>query len=719
MRKIVIFFLFLVLLLAAGLGCFYLFFDINAYRADMEKKLASSLGFSVQIVGDMRVKKTLTPTISIPELRVQKPSKQGSVPFMVFKNVDFTFDLPSYLKHIYDVSDIHVKTAQMFFDVNEAAQDGEQTEGLISGTHQRRPSLQQRDVYTLSVHQVKLDSVQLIYQNHINNTSKQLSFSDISISELKHISGTIEHNNERFQLKGQFTDLMTTLRTGMNLVLDFRVQAKKSQNDLQILIPNLKTLDLVRMTLRTKGDSFAQAAQMFAADMPANLVQQLPDQPFTLTASVDVLNQRQLKTIWNVEVANSFSFQVNPFLWDLQTQSEYSGHVQFKTFGDDVLKGINMRQLSVNTQFAVDPKKIQLDKLSLIVNNSNLDGKVAVIRGDIPKVSAILSSQYFNYADFMNLWKQTEDKPLAWVLNNVEMDAAISIQHMDDGGLTTGYPYVNALVTSHDKKLTVRIIEPSSFAAGPVVGQLQVAQADGTLQTTLQLIGDNVLLNQIAPFKPHVRGGYVDLNVNLKSVGNTWEEVLQNVTGNVAVVMQEGELLSASQTLNRLAATKATASYHVYTHRNIFVKNAIFNLTLKKGVVFLDHNVGIETSNWLDFIIDGAVNLAQHTMNLQIYPLRVTKVATAPEPDPSKYISIAGPWEKIAVQTKTRQTPMQDGETFLRQLQKRTQLISIDSYLGRQPRTQVIQLKPEPVVPQQKTSVEQQVVTSLSEIVAN
>ena len=61
---------------------------------------------------------------------------------------------------------------------------------------------------------------------------------------------------------------------------------------------------------------------------------------------------------------------------------------------------------------------------------------------------------------------------------------------------------------------------------------------------------------------------------------------------------------------------------------------------------------------------------------------------------------------------------MQDGETFLRQLQKRTQLISIDSYLGRQPRAKVIQVKTEPA-PQPKASVEQQVVTSLSEIVAN
>lgn len=718
MRKIVIFFLLLVLLAAAGLGVFYLFFDINAYREDMEKKLASSLGFPVQIVGDMGVKKTLTPTIFIPELRVQKPSKQGSVPFMVFKNVDFTFDLPSYLKHIYDVSEIHMKSAQMFFDVNEAAQDGEQAEGLISGTHQRRPSLQQRDVYTLSVHQVKIDSVQLIYQNHINNTSKQLTFSDIAISELKHLSGTIEHNKERFQLKGQFTDLMTTLRTGMNLVLDFRVQAKKSQNDLQILIPNLKTLDLVRMTLRTKGDSFAQAAQMFAEYLPESLVQQLPDRPFKLGVSTDILNQRQMKMVGNVEVPEAFSFQLNPFMWDLQTQSEYSGHVQFQTFGEDVLKGMDMRRLSINTQFAVSQDKIQLDKMSLIVNNSNLDGQVTIMRGELPKVSAKLVSQYFNYKDLDELWKKTDDQPLDWALNKAVLDIALTVQHMDNGGLTTGYPYVNALITSQDKQLTMRILSPSTFAAGQVVGQLQVVQLDNTKQMTLQLLGDRVLLNQIVPFKAHVRGGYINLNVNLKSQGNTWDDIRQNVTGNVAVVMQEGELLSASQTLNRLAATKATASYHVYTHRNIFVKNAIFNLTLKKGIVYLDHNVGIETSNWLDFIIDGSIDLPQRTMELQIYPLRVAKVATVPDPDPSKYISISGPWEKVRVQTRTRQTPLQDGEVFLRQLQKRTQLISIDNYLGRQPQAQTTPVK----VEQEKkapVSVEQQVVTSLSEIVAN
>ena len=187
----------------------------------------------------------------------------------------------------------------------------------------------------------------------------------------------------------------------------------------------------------------------------------------------------------------------------------------------------------------------------------------------------------------------------------------------------------------------------------------------------------------------------------------------------MAVILQEGELLSASQTLNRLAETKATASYHVYTHRNIFVKNAIFNLSLKKGVVFLDHNVGIETSNWLDFIIDGSVNLPRQTLELQIYPLRVTKVAAVPDPDPSKYIVIAGPWNNVKVQTKTRKTPMQDGETFLRQLQKRTQLISIDSYLGRQSRKKTTQTTTVAPVKQTETSVEQQVVNSLTEIVAH
>ena len=718
MRKIVIFFLFLVFIAALGLGVLYLFFDINAYREDMENKLSSSLGFPVQIVGDMGIKKTLKPTISIPELRVQKTSKQGSVPFMVFKDVDFTFDLPSYLKHIYDVSSIHIKTAQMFFDVNEAAPDGEQSEGLISGTHQLRPSLQQQNVFTLSVHQVNIDTVQLIYQNHINNTVKKLSFSKLDISELKHVSGMIEYNNERFQLKGQFSDLMTTLRTGMNFVLDFHVQARRSQNDCQIMIPNLKTFELVRMTLKSRGESFAQIAQIFADQLPENVVKQVPDQPFTLDASMDVLNQRQLKTAWDINVNDAFSFQLDPFVWDLQTQSEYSGHLQFQTLGEDVLKSMDVRQLSVNAQFTVTPEKIQLEKMSLLVNNSNLDGNVFVALSEKPKVTAKLTSQYFNYEDFEKLLVKTEGNPLDWMLNKIDIDAGLIIQHLDDYKLTTGYPYVTALLSSHDKKMTLRILEPSSFAAGRVVGQFQAVQLDNGIQTSLQLLGDNVLLNQLAPFKQHVRGGYADFNVNLKSIGNTWDEIVKNMTGNVSVILQEGELLSASQTLNRLTATKATNSYHVYTHRNIFVKNAIFNLVLRKGVVFLDHNVGIETSNWLDFIIDGSVNLPQRTLDLQIYPLRVAKIATVPDPDPSKYITISGPWEKVKVQTKTRKTPMQDGESFLRQLQKRTQLISIDSYLGRQNKTKVVPAKTE-APKKAPVSVEQQVVNSLSEIVTN
>ena len=75
--------------------------------------------------------------------------------------------------------------------------------------------------------------------------------------------------------------------------------------------------------------------------------------------------------------------------------------------------------------------------------------------------------QYFNYEDFERLLVKTEGNPLDWMLNKIDIDAGLIIQHLDDYKLTTGYPYVTALLSSHDKKMTLRILEPSSFAAGP------------------------------------------------------------------------------------------------------------------------------------------------------------------------------------------------------------------------------------------------------------
>ena len=59
MKKFILVFLIVILIIVIGAGLYFLTFDINSYKGQIEKYTSQAIGHDVKLIGQMSLKKSL------------------------------------------------------------------------------------------------------------------------------------------------------------------------------------------------------------------------------------------------------------------------------------------------------------------------------------------------------------------------------------------------------------------------------------------------------------------------------------------------------------------------------------------------------------------------------------------------------------------------------------------------------------------------------------
>ena len=122
MKKILITFLVLVLAVIIG-GVTYIFtFDLNSYKAQIEKAISEKTGIPVSIKGQMQFSKSLNPTLVIQDMEIKNPAGFPDTPFMTVKKTELSFDLVAFFKNIINVQNVELSDVTMQLQVNRKGQ---------------------------------------------------------------------------------------------------------------------------------------------------------------------------------------------------------------------------------------------------------------------------------------------------------------------------------------------------------------------------------------------------------------------------------------------------------------------------------------------------------------------------------------------------------------------------------------------------------------------
>lgn len=239
MKKWIICILIFVVIVFGGIGTYLLTFDINAYRADVEKKLTQLIGQPVKVGGNLFMEKSFEPTLILQDVSVRDPLDESKEVFTA-KEVLIQFDLLSYFKNVYAVSTMHLTGGQLNLLKNKAGQDNW---SFVFAAH---PYRNIDETHLFSLNHFKANSLGITYTDEHKDKQYKIDFSRMTLEQLVNLEGNFVFEAEKGTLKGSFMNLQEALSGAGKLEFVLDIMAYNMQTTYSCVIP-----DLSKMSERT------------------------------------------------------------------------------------------------------------------------------------------------------------------------------------------------------------------------------------------------------------------------------------------------------------------------------------------------------------------------------------------------------------------------------------------------------------------------------------
>ena len=265
-------------------------------------------------------------------------------------------------------------------------------------------------------------------------------------------------------------------------------------------------------------------------------------------------------------------------------------------------------------------------------DETDIDGSLKVdLSVKKPVVSGKLHSHYFKFANIFekNPLTSLDDDfsldnsvfsrkkiNLAW-LDKADATLSLSIDNFSAKNLFTRYPVIMTNVQLKDSVLDVRLLEGSSLAGGQVVGKLVINAKDvQDPKWDFELVGEGLMFNQVSNWKKQLLNGIFNVNLFLTAKGDTQKDIWSSLNGRALLSANQVEILSPI-VADLFAENDTNGTYKA--SKDLFIKCAVINASVKDGVVSLDKKAAVETSRF-NMLMDGGVNFDKETINLHFIP---------------------------------------------------------------------------------------------------
>ncbi len=640
MKKIIIGFLALFVIFVVGAAIFIFTFDINSYKPQIENALREATGYHFSLKGQITVSRSFEPTVVVDNVEIK--NAQGFTEPLLFsaQKAQISFDLKSLLK---DVIIVH---AIRLTDVNinlEIAQDGRNNWTPSGATGMPvaapKPTLTKAAATggkkTANVASILMTNVSVIYQNAKNNQKLYLKFPKLSVQQLVNFTGEVVYLKEKFSFSGSVKNLLAMLATQRNLNFSFDIQSSFAKGKISGVCRDLKACENdMTLNLNATGDNLQKAYSFFNSDS-----QNVPALEFSEQAAIRFLQSTLL-------VEGTFSFPKNGAYLSYNVEqnlvkTEGKGRFELEMTSPELAHIYGVEPFSVKSNYTLSADKVlEFSNISAMFDETDIDGVVRVFLAEPkPRLTASLRSHYFKLSnvlyradkeqvasgdDATALVEENGTRKLFSaaridfsVLDKVNADITLNIDNLGISNVFARYPqlYVNAQLT--DKVLTVSVKEGSSFAGGNVVGQMLLNTAQAGLPVLdMAFVAQGLKVNQVNPWRKVLRSGDVNINLFLKSRGDSVATLLGNLNGDVLLTANQVDI--SSPVISDLFS-KDSSSVSARISQELFIKCAVLNATVQEGVINLSKKTALETGKF-NMIVDGDINLKQETLGLHFIP---------------------------------------------------------------------------------------------------
>lgn len=639
-KKILKFFIFLLLLLFIGITIFFLTFDIERYRERITSKASEILGRTVSI-GKIELKVSLIPTIILKDIQLENaPWSKSDKPMVQIDSMNVSFAFVPLFQGDFEMKDFLINKMSVYLEKQGGFANWQLMNSTTSQQENQLPNeskpIQNKKLPAFTADQIAVNSMNVTYQN--GSDVQTIYLSNAVLQQLKAFSGEVIYAGRMFKASGTVDNILNWLITKPNYSFNVNLDAFNTTFTFSGTIGDTEQLKDIFVNVQLSGSDFNAFVQSFGK-MPS-----FPSQSYSGGFMLRGDLQRMLleNVVFDVADGKSMSLNASGVLADLTEKPAANISADVVIGSSKFANTLKIKPFSLSVDANILPNEVMLDRLVFYAGKSDLTGQASIsFVQRKPNIMATLSSEYFSVSDLIpdtveektsqrvRSQKQvTTSKKLfsdqaldLTALNNMDATISLNMKNMDVGSDLTQYIALNTKAQLKNGVLTVAPLSLSALG-GVTSGHITLsAQKEPSVE--LALFSQNLQSNSVKTLQPILRDVRMNSVVNLKSTGNSIKALMNHLNGTVSAEILSGLIVSPvfnSLPLPAMVIRNQVSPVVFSTSDQVskIICGAV-NMTVKNGVIQLNKNIALETST-VNFVVSGDVNLADETLSLSMQP---------------------------------------------------------------------------------------------------
>ncbi|MBR6409389.1 MAG: AsmA family protein [Alphaproteobacteria bacterium] len=600
-----------------GLVIFISQFDLNEYKPQIEKLVYDQTGRKLELKGDIGIKISLVPTLETKDVVLENAAWAGKKAMVEIKEADVTLGILPLLNKKVEIEEINIIEPVVNLSMN--------TDGTGNWVFEK-PAAEEA-------------------QENKEQSSEKPQNAEIKEEPSKSVDAAAAPLLAGFVAKKLYIE---------NGVLNYEDLKSKSKTNLKITLLELASEDMDSQ-VNLKYDVNYNGQDIKGTAIGDSITTLLKNEPYKVVLSTKAYNA---------------NLKANAKLEDLM------GDLKFNVSADILSPNGNFSlpktSLIADVKGSLKQMSAAISKLDLGGNvitgnfNINLEGKKPAINGNIK--SDLINVQTLKAEEKTAMFSVVSVAAAASFVPNEKLDLSALNELTANIGFDVKKLILNEDISLDNLKGTADIkngilnIKPFSFVAGGgnVSGNASIEAKNNALVINLDgkdIVAQN-FLKSLDPKNESTfgfkSGGKTDLHIALKSSGETYPNIVENLDGQVLLVVGQSQLQAGalkylkggfiSQLLSALSIEAKDPK--------MSLKCAVLRADFKDGKAKLPKGIVFDSKKMM-VVGDGDVNLKNDKINISIKPFNGNLTDTNIAQAISSLVKISGTVSKPSIAIDT------------------------------------------------------------------
>ena len=648
MKKILLTFLALIVILVLGVVIFLLTFDLNHYRHFVATQASNALGRTVEIKS-LATKLSLIPTIKVEGVRILDANQKE--PLLEVPKLEAVIELIPLMQKRIIVQKIEVPTASLVWTGEASSKTSATAKKNEKQTPQAQTTNQKIWIDSIAINNLKCKiGKEKPYEFNIDK---------INLKELSKFSFDVIYQKNTINVSGNLgsiLDLATRTELPINLNLNQNKASLKINGKIADF-PNLKKIDLRINTKIPNLSTFLKSWNIKNNKIPTSAL--------TLQTSLTGdLEKAELGATSLTLGKSDLTFKSKGTLSNLKENpsADLSGTLSLKS--GEVTKLWGVKPFELETKIKVTKNSFLLNEIQLNAGRSDLKGGLQLGWASKPiSLQGKLESTYLDIYDILESQKvensskkastPTQEKVFSSsklpfdTLKQLDADVKLNIGHFKFSNEISDYAGINTNLTIKNGELNM----PASVRlfGGTIQNQLKIQAAKS--KVSLKTEGANIQLDKMKRLNKDIQNSQLNFSLSLNATGESLHQLAASADGNISAELTSGQIINKwfntlPATLNLLKGRTSNLTFSTQDQKTELLCGAV-NMPIHKGIVVSQNQIALET-NTLNFTVNGRIDLKNETLNLTMIPsISQTRGMANELLGAVQSIQLSGPWTAV------------------------------------------------------------------------